>query len=743
MTQFVNDSGEYLDFIGDVGLTKQAANFFEFKIKGDVSVSLKLPNNSVNRKALGFYGAQQISSPAFSRVPFSMVKDGNIISKGNIVIQDADDEISCFYISGNSNWFQSFQFNLKEIQFDDKYTVLTTDLDDRKSATDGIIFPLVDWWANGKRGAERYLSVRNYPSPEAWGLMEIHPCLYLHTIVSEMSRHAGFVISGDLMTDALYKKIIITPTGPDYYVPDTLINRNWIRIAANQGVIYNFASDPQVVQLGSFIDGGDQFQYSGSPNYSFTATVTGTYKVDIEIAVLPSGAYDIFLYKNGVSFATVSTGNVDFKSLTKYVNLRAGDFLQLYVDNAAAANYRMNGANGKRTTMQIKLEKKIGVTSDFNFLSDSDGYVVPSGIVPDMKAVDLIKFLATFFGCVVTFDEYSRTISLNKLTNFKKEEAENWSDYFVSSREEYKTGAARLNYIQTPDAPEEQILAYNEQSNVSYGGGTIETDFDAKEENTLFELPFSGSWDEQNQSQSGMFWPYIKFYELELIESVAYSGVATAGGGLFSQFTASFQDAVDLSSTVFFVNSASGEYTGFYPGYAMATATTNPQLFIHFGSTDTGTIVAYKLSKTDGPNRMLICNAGQAITAVGGVTDIALYRNQTLLDTLTTIPVSWYDKQIIGSVPIDSDAESLAINSFRPHSHTISERYFGPIKNVFNNPKIEAQFRLPLAVFQNFDFTSYIYVKTKDLTGYFLVQKIENYKDGVTPVKVDLLYADG
>jgi len=185
MTAFVNDEGEYLDYSGDdIGITKQCANFFDFKIKGDISATLKIDNNSQNRKALGYYGAQQIDSPAFSKVPFNMVKDGNIISRGFVVIKDSDEEdINVFYISGNTNWFQNFQFNLKDIDFEDRFTILSSDIDNRKNATEGIIFPLIDWWANGARSSSTMI-IHSAPTPDTFPeYNDLHPCLYLHTLV--------------------------------------------------------------------------------------------------------------------------------------------------------------------------------------------------------------------------------------------------------------------------------------------------------------------------------------------------------------------------------------------------------------------------------------------------------------------------------------------------------------------------------------------------------------------------------
>jgi len=69
-------------------------------------------------------------------------------------------------------------------------------------------------------------------------------------------------------------------------------------------------------------------------------------------------------------------------------------------------------------------------------------------------------------------------------------------------------------------------------------------------------------------------------------------------------------------------------------------------------------------------------------------------------------------------------------------------RYYSKVKKMIQNPTVEAFMILPEKVFQDFNFDKFIFVKHKDLSGYFMVNKIENYKDGNTPVRVDLLYID-
>jgi hypothetical protein len=741
VTAFVNDEGEYLDYSGsDIGTTKQCANFYDFKIKGDVTATLKIPNNSRNRKALGYYGPQQIDSPAFSRAPFNMVKDGNTISRGYVVIKDADrDFINIFYVSGNTNWFQNFQFNLKEVDYPDKYTVLMSDIDGRKAATEGIIFPLVDWWAGASKNSIEYLRY-GFGNPEEFPLLtELHPCIYLSTLVDQVGRYGGVTIGGDLIEDALFKKIILTNDGPHYFVPDKTIDRSYTKFqngpfgSAALG-LYTYTLDPQPIRFNTVVEGVGSLD---TTNYTWQAPFTGTYEVILDVWVNNADTYAITYDVDGVqqTAVTLSVTN-NFKVPAKFLNMRKGQKLSFTVNNTAAANYRMDNLPEK-TNVTVRLAKKVSGLGLMGGLVSAP-YIPFAALAPDMLAIDLIKYLANYFSCVVSYDEYSNSIKINKIASFKKEDAYNWSEYYVGHREKWETKVASNNYIQTEEGTELEIESYNAQSLVRYGGGNIQTPFDALESREIYTIPFSGSWDRVSRTPAKIFLPFIRFYELDFQESVAYSGVSSASGRAL--FTSSFNEAIDASD-VFFVESTSGIYQGYAALYS-SSVTSNPVLMVDYVSGDTGTLYRYKLSPVFGPPRMMICQAGQPVSTVGGVSIETIGVSNVVVSTLTTSSaLAWFDKPV-NSLPIDSYNEALSVDPINPESIGISERFYGPIKKALSNPLIEAYFTLPLSVFQRFEFDRYIYLETPDLTGYFLIQKIENYRDALTPVKCELLYTD-
>jgi hypothetical protein len=224
MTSFINDNGREIQISEDVLITRQVASIKDFKIKGDVSVSFTVPNNSENRKTLGYYGLNQLDSPVFSDTSFNLVKNGNILMRGLMVIEeDTGDELSLYFISGNSNWFNLFQFNCRDLRNTNYSTRWgSTSIQDSVGKTKGIVFPLIDWMYKGQKGDMYWnYSTQSGLDGEVFYLYDYFPCLYVHTLFEELAKFSGVKIGGTLLSDKFFKTLIFTPDSPDIYDPET------------------------------------------------------------------------------------------------------------------------------------------------------------------------------------------------------------------------------------------------------------------------------------------------------------------------------------------------------------------------------------------------------------------------------------------------------------------------------------------------------------------------------------------
>lgn len=227
MTSFVNDDGDYLEYSGDdFGLTKECFSILNFNVKGDVSFNFELQATSTNKEILGYSGPMQFNNPALSNTAFSVVRNGNIVNKGYIVIQrDLGATLDCFFFSGNANWFDRFDFSCKDIRNAD-YTVPWTSNQVRASGgvRSGICWPLIDWLTGGQRFSNRFYRGflrQGLGNDASLAICDFYPCLYMHTMVEELCKIAGIKMAGNLLTDGLYLSLIVTPSGPDIIDPAT------------------------------------------------------------------------------------------------------------------------------------------------------------------------------------------------------------------------------------------------------------------------------------------------------------------------------------------------------------------------------------------------------------------------------------------------------------------------------------------------------------------------------------------
>jgi len=493
MTSFIVN-GEYIE-IEDVALTRQVVSFFEFKIKGDVSVSFSLPNDSDTRRKLGYYGFGQKGSPAYSRIPATMVKNGNTVSTGSIIIEDSGEDITGYFISGNSSWFDLLKFNIKDIDYSD-YVVSADAHDSRKSIESGITFPVVDWAFHGEKLGYEFCHITG-----EGGLQEMFPCFFLHSLVSSIARHSGLKISGSLLNDYIFRHIVITPEGPDMSWPDNMVAASLVK--ARRSSTTALAAAVTVLPIDYITDGPGNYDTSTYRYYSYVKT---TVKVNIDFRAGTSQVYTIFIYKNGSLLTNVATFNGSLYINFCYANMDAGDYIDVRAQGAAGYNLLV-GSN-----VRYEIKKEIAAAYfDGSIAIPSSGvvthipYTTPAAIVPDVDALDIIKWISFYFSCLPVYDQESNTLTLDPLINLRKEDAVDWSAYYRSHTLDWKTGVAKNNRIQTKEVDDSEIKSYNAQNLTRYGGGTVTTDFEIEQENELFEMPFAGSFDKPSRCTKWTF----------------------------------------------------------------------------------------------------------------------------------------------------------------------------------------------------------------------------------------------
>ena len=118
-----------------------------------LSAFLRVNNNSETRAILNYKWPEPLEQVAFTRQAFNLIRNGNIISRGYIVIQeDSGDFLSCFFLSGNSNWINQLKGVITDLEWVNYSTKIDVTNVRNITASSGIVFPMVDWAYNLQQG---------------------------------------------------------------------------------------------------------------------------------------------------------------------------------------------------------------------------------------------------------------------------------------------------------------------------------------------------------------------------------------------------------------------------------------------------------------------------------------------------------------------------------------------------------------------------------------------------------------
>lgn len=717
----VNDDNECLEITERFAITKQACSLLNFKIMSNVSVNFSLDNTSEVRKTLGYTDANQIDSPALSQIPFNLSNDGNIESRGGVVIQRVAKKLDCYYVSGNANWFNDFQFDIQGLNLNDYVVAWTyTQMNARKSSTSGIIFPLIDWAYKGQKFPAVFMADPMYLQVAVDGttrysdsFSDFYPCFYLHTLVEEVFKYTGYKLAGKILTEWLYLTAVITPSSGAMIIPDIFIKQR--ETLANLTTAQNI-SDPFSVKI-SFTK-----VYTGTNNpYSdtlFRWTADGTYQVSItvKLTIDVSQSYTLRIMKNGVSVsATIFVGVA--LNLTFSTSAVSGDYFEVWNETTTLLGtvpYIVAAGSSVLYTISPQVTPSFSIT--------------PNAIIPSMQAVDLIKFLAIRFGCICTFNPYSKTITLNQFQKFKLEDAADWSDYIVDHEEWWQNGY-KNNFLRLPQPTE--FAAYTAQE--GYGGTKLETGFNINQDRELYTDPFAGALDQINTNGHGLLQPVIQAVENTDADAFTVSSV-TNSGGYVAFNVVGFK--LLQNNTIIRCNCPA------YVGYHIVTGSTATLVttITPYTQNSTGSIFTQTSSFADIGPRLLTCIPDYTISKIGPLSTIDVYSGGAGHVSHSTWPMAYFSKPTTGrgidQYNVCLSYGAIDISGFK--DQPIDDNLYSKVQTMLNNTPIRVHMILPRGVFKNYEFGSFIQIKFADLIGYFFPDSIVNYVDEHTPVEVNV-----
>lgn len=719
---FVDDNGNQLNFDGEFAINKRSVSLFEGTISGDISINFQIDNNSVNRKVLGYNGPQMFNQVAATKQPFNRVRNGNVIDRGYIVIQDEyNDVLDCYYVSGNSNWIQALNISINQLDYTGltgsrNYTTQLNDTTINASVgkTFGVVFPIADWWAGYKRGImvnqaasftnsiiygyQGFNFVDSSNDPYGSPVLDFYPCMYFSSIIDEITAQTGIKISGTLLQDGLFKSLVMTPSNgliskTNLFNPIVLNGSSQVLGGAGKYTSFTEVSD-------------DQNQFSSG---TFIANKTCNIKSTITV-VAATGSTQITIYKNNIGLSP--SYSLSPASYLTYIPVKKGDNIEI----------RTNGAS--TTTINWTIEEHNTIAYNF--------YFDPSDFLPNMKCSDFIKALINWLGCSSVFDDFTNTLTLNIIEKYKKEDAKDWSAYYLGHRAEYTVNTAKHNYINFKSNTFDKIVNdYNSLNIPEYASGDIETDSNLVDSKTVCTIPFIAS--SFGLAKNKSYIARVPIAEMQDDgEPIPFTSITYDGTSGQSSFAIS--DTLSGAQWVRVFSSAGTDY-GIY--FLAGSTIGAYQIYFPFYANDTGYWVKQKIKYN---------NIGAGVLSVKTMNTWDLFPGYLNFYSFETGLKNQHDygvftKFATGLGAIDQWKSNLAIdNPDIPgfSDPTIKEQYLVKIRNIFNNPPIRAYMQLPESVYQSYKFDSFVFIKSEKLIGYFLVDNIANYIDSRTPVEVNL-----
>lgn len=717
MKYLQDDSGNVLPIPDAVYLFKRTVSFLTWAIRGDFSTDFTVPNDSETRKTLGYSSINQLNRT--TQKAFSFYSNGNVIADGRVFIKGAGTSFELFFVSGNTNWMNLITGSIKDLDLSE-YNISfdAPTIDSRKNATEGVIFPVIDWYSNYRKLTNTFV-VKPVTGISIDTMYELYPCFHEKTIFEKIFATYGLKVSGNLLDDPIYKDLVITPEAL----------KSAAYASAISGVFQSM--DGAFSGLGTFtpaklrFDSGTDYFDDTNDRLTFPdggAGTTLTYSFDRTggSGAQTGGTATVQLRKNGVTISSFTLNpNILSGSNSIKTDLSPGDYIEMY---ASPNGYYIAHVEASYP----------------EFLTANQ--VVVENILPDVDQFSFVKHIATRFNCLVDFDPFTQTVIFTKLDSLKKSEAQDLSQNVVSYKPIPLSGYGKNNYIRAQEADE---LSPYKTEDLNYGDSLVTSDGDDNRE--VFTTPFRPAETFTNPRLEWLITsvPLVRLEDAD--DGLEYFTVADIGGG-----QTEFQNGVFFGDykvgAIIRIESESGEYSGFAV-VEEADASGLVALGVRFGATDAGKIFLQKIVFPFAGSRELIVVRATDVNNFNAGSPIYGDQNIRIVDEDGTYPyatVAWafYAKPNIGTA---LDQVRVGLN-YGPVLGTgnipFGDLYHKNLRKIIKGARLEAVLLLSETEYNNLVLAGYFFLRTHDVTGYFLISSIDGYTDKKTPITVQLTLMD-
>lgn len=677
----------YLELNDSIEVEKKVKLFDDVSAtEGDFSYEFQIPKTQNNVDLIGIYITSQNDKVWNFKIPANIRDNsGLIVYSGFIRINDDINEeftYNASFFSGNTNWIEALSFNILDLYWN-KFDVEYANIFDFDK-TSGLVFPLTD------RGILYERANEHFTSDDFQGYM------YVKDVVKVILANSAIKLSGDLLNDPLYNKLIVS-AGTNKLLSEQVEKRTaYIGKSSNQTITTSYAT-------ATFTNVSDPFSNSDLGNWS---TANSRYVFDIEprdysinvnlkyavgspftytfVRVRKNGATTLFekAYKTRIINDTYTIEDLDD-------NPSVGDYYEIQVKVSAFSTNR---------TLLAGSSIKINPTRFYKVFAGT--------VLPDMKANDFMANVFRMFNCIVSYDNISQTITADILDKTINRTSLDISDYVSEMQNNYSdfiSDYAKANLLVWKDQNNDLVDQYNEDNLYPYASGVINIDNDFLEaQSNLIEMDFAAPF-QRPYPKLGIDLPLTDFVDVSTIETRNITSVTldSSSGIDLAVFNYSGTDA--SPALVRISDSTVSDYNG---DYWMVGSSSSFNGYVEYQGNATATMTILRINLRSSDPVFLLNNPSQNIGDVSGFDEYFIDN----LSPRTNIAVANFlsTENYIGSLGFDS----------------LKNLYFNNTEKLLNSGVMGlAKVNLPYKIYREIDFLGPLRINGVEfypnkLTGY-------------------------
>lgn len=702
---------DYLDFEDTVEVVKRVKTPDTIDSAGDFSYAFEIPLTSKNVKLLKL-GVNRSDKIIYNNISAILELNGSQIYFGYLRVESITNFISCSFFSGNNNWINAIQGKMIYDLDLSSFSVVKDNLAPSPSIiatwsnTEGIIYPLIDTGAL-KNSINKVVN-------------SFIPMVYVKTILPAIFQQNGFKVTGELFNDSLFNTAVVgspifdLPETPFYQARSSYVGKTTQSINTTpQLVTFNLETFP-------FYD-GDNNNFASN---RYTSDLDQDVSVLLELNLDASVQYAVELRRNGSTIDTLE-GTSDTIS-TKFnsglaITLQEDDYIEVWMSVSSGS------VNIESGSLKIKIIR-------FN-------KVYPQFLLGNMTQTDFIYNIFTMFNVIASFDQFTNTVTLNLFKNISSKPEQDLSAY-ISEYDidfiEVIGEVSKRNLFTYESTEDEDNQTFNDQAEIQWGGGVIEPNNDYisgdNRRTVNFVAPFNYFNETFGANLANFGLVNAQVGEAEDAGNTISSVTDSGGNALF---TTSADHGLDVSDSVYIIETNTGQYIGIGLVNSVPTTTTFTLFQVPFesGPAVTGTVVRVDYNENN--------TTGVFIGTVIPSMPTSDFMNGTFKYVsveVDEVAYLYFLKTDINK-PIDSMRESLAFgNQFGYNQITLLDKYYAETERYFNDPvKIKAVMNIPFKVFNDLDFSRPVRVKTKDFDIKSFILENEGWVSSNSPCLFELV----